>query len=78
MGGNDMIRAAIAGVVGFVLIFIESMIVMKLKGLETIEFGGLTPFINVWAMNFFFVFAILTQITNWYMNKESLEEDKSF
>jgi hypothetical protein len=77
-GGNDMIRAAIAGVVGFVLIFIESMIVMKIKGLETIEFGGLAPFINVWAMNFFFVFAILTQITNWYINKESLEEDQSF
>ncbi len=73
-----MIRAAIAGVVGFVLIFIESMIVMKLKGLETIEFGGLAPFINVWAMNFFFVFAILTQVTNWYVNKESLNEDKSF
>ncbi|MEH7504036.1 hypothetical protein V7152_18810 [Neobacillus drentensis] len=73
-----MIRATIAGVVGFVLIFIESMIVMKLKGLETIEFGGLAPFINVWAMNFFFVFAILTQVTNWYVNKESLNEDKSF
>ncbi|MBT2729911.1 hypothetical protein J7E63_23915 [Bacillus sp. ISL-75] len=73
-----MIRAAIAGVVGFVLIFIESMIVMKLKGLETIEFGGVAPFINVWAMNFFFMFAILTQVTNWYMNKESLKEDKSF
>ncbi|WHY67857.1 hypothetical protein [Neobacillus sp. SuZ13] len=73
-----MIRAAIAGVVGFVLIFIESMIVMKLKGLETIEFGGIAPFINVWAMNFFFVFAILTQVTNWYVNKESLEEDNSF
>jgi hypothetical protein len=73
-----MIRAAIAGVVGFVLIFIESMIVMKLKGLETIEFGGLAPFINVWAMNFFFLFAILTQVTNWYMNKESLKEDNSF
>jgi hypothetical protein len=78
MGGNDMIRAAIAGVVGFVLIFIESMIVMNLKGLETIEYGGIAPFINVWAMNFFFVFAILTQVTNWYMNKESLKEDKSF
>jgi hypothetical protein len=78
LGGNDMIRAAIAGVVGFVLIFIESMIVMKLKGLETIEFGGLAPFINVWAMNFFLVFAILTQVTNWYVNKESLNEDKSF
>jgi hypothetical protein len=73
-----VIRAAISGVVGFVLIFIESMIIMKIKGLETIEFGGLAPFINVWAMNFFFVFAILTQVTNWYENKESLKEDKSF
>ncbi|MBV7506633.1 hypothetical protein KW850_15315 [Bacillus sp. sid0103] len=73
-----MIRAAIAGVVGFVLIFIESTIVMKLKGLETIEFGGIAPFINVWAMNFFFVFAILTQVSNWYLNKERLEEDNSF
>jgi hypothetical protein len=73
-----VIRAAISGVVGFVLIFIESMIIMKIKGLETIEFGGLAPFINVWAMNFFFVFSILTQVTNWYENKESLKEDKSF
>lgn len=73
-----MIRSAISGVVGFVLIFIESMIVMRIKGLETIEFGGLASFINVWAMNFFFVFAILTQVTNWYENKEGLKEDKSF
>jgi hypothetical protein len=73
-----MLRAAVAGVVGFILIFIESMIVMKLKGLETIEFGGIAPFINVWAMNFFFVFAIFTQVSNWYINKESLKEDKSY
>lgn len=73
-----MLRAAIAGVVGFVLVFIESMIVMKLKGYVTIEFGGIAPFINVWAMNFFFVFAIITQVTNWYYNRESLEEDNSY
>jgi hypothetical protein len=73
-----MLRAAIAGVVGFVLVFIESMIVMKLKGYVTIEFGGIVPFINVWAMNFFFVFAIMTQVTNWYYNRESLEEDNSY
>ena len=74
----EMIRAAVAGVVGFILIVIESMIVMKLKGLVTIEFGGIVPFINVWAMNFFFVFAILTQVTNWYRDKESLKEGNSF
>lgn len=71
-----MIRAAVAGVVGFILIFVESLIIMKLKGYETIEFGGLTPFINVWAMNFFFVFAILTQATNWYENKAGLENSE--
>ncbi len=69
-----MMRAAAAGVIGFILIFIESMIVMKLKGYVTIEFGGLAPFISVWAMNFFFVFAILTQVINWYINREGLEE----
>ncbi|MGJ7911882.1 hypothetical protein [Neobacillus sp. LXY-1] len=73
-----MIRAAAAGVLGFILIFIESIIVMKLKGMETIEFGGITPFINIWAMNFFFVFAILTQLTNWYTNKTQFEEDNSY
>jgi hypothetical protein len=64
-----MIRAAVAGVMGFILVFIESMIVMKLKGYSTIEFGGIAPFINVWAMNFFFAFAILTQITSWYQER---------
>jgi hypothetical protein len=73
-----MIRAAFAGVVGFVLIFIESMIVIKLKGYETIEFGGIAPFVNVWAMNFFFVFAILTQLTQWYQNKVQVEEENIY
>ncbi|WML28785.1 hypothetical protein RCG24_12160 [Neobacillus sp. OS1-32] len=73
-----MVRAAVAGVIGFMLIFIESMIVMKFKGYETIEFGGIAPFINVWAMNFFFAFAILTQVTNWIASKSKLEEDKSY
>jgi hypothetical protein len=74
----EMVRAAVAGVIGFMLIFIESMIVMKFKGYETIEFGGIAPFINVWAMNFFFAFAILTQVTNWIASKSKLEEDKSY
>ena len=73
-----MLKAAVAGILGFVLIFIESMIVMKLKGYETIEYGGITPFINVWAMNFFFVYAILTQVTNWYESKQELNEDNGF
>jgi hypothetical protein len=73
-----MIRMAAAGVLGFILIFIESMIVMKLKGYVTIEFGGLAPFINVWAMNFFLVFAILTQVTNWYENRVGFKENNIY
>ena len=73
-----MLKAAVAGVIGFVLIFIESMIVMKLKDYETIQYGGITPFINVWAMNFFFVYAILSQVTKWYENKQELNGDNSF
>jgi hypothetical protein len=77
IGGFEMVKAAVAGVLGFVLLFIESMIVIKLKGLETIDFGGIAPFVNVWAMNFFFVFAILTQVTNWIENREALKEDNA-
>jgi hypothetical protein len=47
---------------------------MKLKGASTIEFGEMTPFINVWAMNFFFVFAIFTQVGNWFQNKGLFEQ----
>lgn len=76
-----MIRASIAGILGFLLLIFESLIVMHLKGYQTIEYGGITPFINVWAMNFFLVFSILTQINNWFENRESIDkgnEDNNF
>jgi hypothetical protein len=72
---------AVAGVLGFVLIVIESMIVIELKGYHGIEFGGIAPFVSVWAMNFFLVFSILTQVTNWYQNRvgfENGEEDNIY
>jgi hypothetical protein len=68
-GWVKMLRIGLSGVVSFILLYIESLIVMKLKGMSTIEFGEMTPFINVWAMNFFFVFAIFTQVGNWCLNK---------
>lgn len=72
-----MVRMAVAGVFGFILIFIEGLIVMILRGYETIQYGGLQPFISVWTMNFFLVFAILTQVTNWYENREK-DKNNSF
>jgi hypothetical protein len=64
-----MLRIGISSVVSFILFYIESLIVMQLKGTSTIEIGGMAPFINIWAMNFFFVFAILTQVGNWFQTK---------
>jgi hypothetical protein len=68
-GWVRMIKIGLSGVVSFILLYIESLIVMQLKGMQTIEFGDMTSFINVWAMNFFFVYAICTQIENWIQNK---------
>ena len=64
-----MLRIGISSVVSFILFYIESLIVMQLKGTSTIEIGGMAPFINIWAINFFFVFAILTQVGNWFQTK---------
>ncbi|NRD77909.1 hypothetical protein HPT25_10995 [Bacillus sp. BRMEA1] len=73
-----MVRAVIASVLGFILIVVESMIVIALKGSGTVVFNGIAPFVSIWAMNFFFAYAILTQITNWYVNKYDLEEDNIY
>lgn len=70
-----MIRMAIAGAAGFVLVFIESYLVMILKGYKTIEFGGISPFVGVWAMNFFLVFSILTHAKLWYDERAQERED---
>ncbi|PLR79743.1 hypothetical protein CVD25_17700 [Bacillus canaveralius] len=70
-----MLRLAVASILGFVLFMIETMIVMELKNYHTIDYGGLGPFTSVWAMNIFFVFAILTQIKIWYYNQRQRQSE---
>lgn len=70
-----MLRACIASVAGFILVFIESFIVMELKQYQAIDLGGISPFISIWAMNFFLVFSILTQIKHWYEERELSKEE---
>jgi hypothetical protein len=73
-----MMRMSIAGVAGFVLVFIESYIVMVFKQYETIDLGGIAPFVSVWTMNFFLIFSILTHIKFWYEERElQREEDEA-
>lgn len=64
-----MIRAIVAGLGGLLLILLESLIVVNVKGYETIDFGGIHSFVSVWAMNFFLLFAILTQMKPWVLDK---------
>lgn len=57
-----MVRIGAAFILGFVLIIVESMIVIKLKNYSGIDLGNINLLVSVWAMNFFLVFAILTDI----------------
>ncbi|MFE8695880.1 hypothetical protein ACFYKT_05810 [Cytobacillus sp. FJAT-53684] len=69
-----MVRITAAGIGGFILVFIEAYIVLFIKNYQTIEFGGVGPFISVWAMNFFLLFSILTHIKLWYDKQEVARE----
>lgn len=68
-----MVRIGLACVLSFILIIVESFIVMKFKNYVTIEFPGMYQFVSVWAMNFFLVFSILTQVKMWLENRGNPE-----
>ncbi|PWW17530.1 hypothetical protein DFO73_12528 [Cytobacillus oceanisediminis] len=70
-----MIRMSVAGIGGFFLIFVQAYIVMFLKGFQTIDFGGISPFVTIWAMNFFFLFTILTHLKLWHDDRQPAREE---
>lgn len=65
-----MIRAAVSAVGGFILMFVEVMIVISYRENSMVQFDGFQSFINVWAMNFFLLFTILTHIKIWLDNRK--------
>jgi hypothetical protein len=68
-----------ATIVSFILIIVESFIVMAFKENSTIYFGGIEPFISIWAMNFFLAYAVLNHIKQWYQNrKEANNPQRNF
>lgn len=66
-----MLRTIVAGIGGFFLVFIETFLVMKLKGWHSIEIGGIAPFVSVWSMNFFFLFTMFSHFYLWYEKAQS-------
>lgn len=74
-GEHDMIRTGIAAFLSVFLLLFEGFIVIKLKGYTGIYFGDLQLLVSVLAMNFFFVFTILTHIKIWHQNKGAQETE---
>ena len=73
-----MVRMTVAGIGGFFLVFIEAyMVLIVKKGYESIEFGGLSPFISIWTMNFFLLFSIFTQIKPWFEERMAVKKETS-
>ena len=64
-----MTRVVSAGLLGLLLLIIESKIVMNIKGYHTIEYGGIAEFVMIWTMNFILVFSVMTQLIKWYEMK---------
>lgn len=71
-----MLRTIIAGIGGFFLVFMETFLVMKLKGWHSIEIGGIAPFVSVWSMNFFLLFTMLSHAHLWYKKVQN-ERDQA-
>lgn len=61
----------------FFLIFIECYLVLLLTDSTSIEFGGIGTFINIWAMNFFLLFTISTDI-KLYLKEKKAENSNTF
>jgi hypothetical protein len=76
-GEKMMVRMTVAGIGGFLLVFIEAYMVLILKGYQTIEFGGMSPFISIWTMNFFLLFSIFTQLKPWFEERMAVKEESS-
>ncbi len=60
-----MMRIGASIILGFVLILLQSFIVMKFNHYSSIQFAKPHYIVTVWILNFFFSYSILTQIYNW-------------
>jgi hypothetical protein len=70
-----MVRMTVSGIGGFLLVFIEAYLVLHLKGYQSIDFGGISPFVAIWSMNFFLLFSIFTQIKPWIQERMKHQEE---
>jgi hypothetical protein len=69
-----MIRSATAFLASFVLVYLQSIIVMKINGYSSIHFDNMLHLTIVWIVNFFLSFSILTHLKPWLIKKQGVQE----
>lgn len=68
-----MIKAISSMFLGFVFVFLQGAIVLKLKNYSTLDFGSIQLFMVFWAANFCYVFSVISKIETWFENKYNLK-----
>jgi hypothetical protein len=68
-----MIRAGISMVIGFIMVYFQSLIVMKINGYTSIQFDNMTYLITVWIVNVFLVFSMLVHLQPWFVKIKLFE-----
>ncbi|WP_102347495.1 hypothetical protein [Bacillus sp. Marseille-P3661] len=68
-----MFRVGASIILGLILFLFEAYIVMKLKNHNAAYLGDINQFISLWAVNFFFVYTILTDVKNSWESRRSVQ-----
>jgi hypothetical protein len=72
-----MIRIALSFMSTFILLYLESLIVIKVFQYENgITFDNYNGLWVVLILNFFLTFSILTHLTPWFMRMNQMEMDE--
>lgn len=72
-----MVRISISLIASLILLYVESLIVIKVFHYENgIYFGNYQQLMVVCILNFFLVFSILTQLMPWFIRINRLEMDE--
>jgi hypothetical protein len=60
-------------VIGFIMVYFQSLIVMKINGYTSIQFDNMTYLITVWIVNVFLVFSMLVHLQPWFVKIKLFE-----
>ncbi|RXT13558.1 hypothetical protein [Ammoniphilus sp. CFH 90114] len=66
-----MHKIALSIIAGFILIYLQSLMVMKLNGYSSIEFNNLSILFSLWAVNVIMVYSLLFNLKKPILESEN-------